>query len=353
VSLVVAVCVSCSGPAGEESAPRPKPAIPSVAIPPTSKSWFDPAGAEHDFGAVLAGSDVSRSHTFRIANTSNRPVRVLGVVNRKPCCGFVEPVAPVTLDPGRAVEIAVRLHIGLAAGRVVHLAELQFEGDGGGVFAAEIRTMGTGLARALVEHPEPRSIALEPGETTQVELVARSFGDRDRPPFPLDDGAIRSEAPSRWSDVATSRLDPDSGLDEIRRPLLVTLTASGEPGRRLDTIELIEEGSAVARKAIAWEVAPAIRATPSGLVLSAGSSGPWKIVLQSRGGRPFRVVSGRSTVEGLALDPEDGQARASHILGVRLDDRPRAAACSGVIVVETDHPQQPLVKVAFYIPSRG
>lgn len=352
LSVVIAACISCSGPVEEVVAPKSTQQT-RLASPSNPRSaWYDPAATEHDFGLVLAGTDVKRTHTFRLANTSGRRVRILEVINRKPCCGIVGPIAPTTLEPGRAVDVAVTLHIGLAAGRVVHLAEVQFEGDGGNVLTAGLRTMGTGLARAVVEQFEPTPLSLEPGGSAEVGLVARSFGNRDRPPFPLVDDAIRTEARFRWKDVASSRFDPDTGLDEIRRPLVVTLTATGEPGQRLDLIELLDEGSSVARKSVAWEVSPAIRATPSGLIASADSGGPWKIVLQSRGGHPFRVVSGRSTVEGLTLSLGDGDVRASHVLDVRLIDLPRTAARSGEIVVATDHPHQPLVKVAFYIPSR-
>ncbi len=302
---------------------------------------------------VLAGTDVTRSHTFRVANTSGRPVKILGVANRKPCCGEVEPIPATTLGPGQAVEVAVTLHIGLAAGRVIHLAEIQTEGDGGKILATELRTMGTGLARATVEVVGSAPSSLDPGELAKVELIARSFGNRERPPFPLDDRAIRCDVPFDWKGIAEDRLDPGSGLDELHRPLVVTLDASGEPGRRWTTLELLDGGSAVARKTIAWEVAPAIKATPPGLVLSADSSGPWKIMLRGRDDRPFRVVSASSKIEGLMLTPVGGEARTTHTLTFRLVGPPWPETRTGEIVVETDNPRQPLVKVSIHIPGQG
>jgi len=350
--FVLAICVSCSGRGKGDIAPKPISKANSPTPPKLRATWYDPAATRHDFGLVLAGSDVTRSHTYRIANTSTHPVRILGVANRKPCCGDVKPIAPTTLGPGQAVEVAVELHIGLAAGRVLHLAEIQFEGDGDKILATELRTTGTGLARASIDPLEPARLSLELGESIPVEFLARSFGNRERPPFPIEESSIRSDAPIRWQRDAESRVDSDTGLDEIRRPLVVTLAASGEPGRRSTALALLDGGSAVARKVIDWEVAPAIRATPSGLIFAA-DSGAQKIILVSRKGHPFRVVPGRSTAEGLRLTPDDAEARSTHVVAARLDGEPTPDTRSGEIVVATDHPLQSLVKVAFYIPGRA
>ena len=352
LSCVVVICASCSDPVGVDVPDSPTVAA-SSSRPVSTTTWFDPASCTHDFGPILAGTSVARRHTYRLVNPSVQPVRIIGVVNRKPCCGDVEAIGATTLDPDAAVEIIVTLHIGLAAGRVVHLAELHYQDKDGKTLAAPIRTTGTGLARAVIEPVEPAPSLLAPGESARIEYLARSFGNRDRPPFPLDDRAIRCDVPTRWTGPAESRIDPATGLDEIRRPFAATVAASGEPGHRLTVIDLLEDGSPVGRMPIAYEVTALIRATPSGLIVAAGSHGPWTVVLKANQDRPFRVLAGHSTVEGMALGPFDPTSRPTHHLTIRLDGRAGAEARSGEIVVETDHPLQPFVKVAAYLAGLG
>ncbi len=323
-----------------------RPATRPVAAP----AWYDTASVEHDFGLVLAGSDVKRSHTYRISNTSGRPVRVRGVENRKPCCGEVAPVAPAVLAPGQSIEVAVTLHIGLAAGQVVHLAALATEGPSEP--PALIRTTALARPRATVEESEPMATSPYPGESRRVGYAVRSFGTAANPPFPLDDRAIRSEAAIAWLGAASTRVDPVTGLTENRRDLALTVTASGDPGSRSTTLEVLDGGGVVARKWLLWEVARAIRATPPGLIVAADATDPLKVVLRSRDDRPFRILTATSRVEGLAIDPDGNTSAAGHTLAVRVDRGPRDAARSGEILIRTDHPGQPEVKVAAYLAAR-
>lgn len=268
--LLLFVAVSCTAP--PSTAPEP---AGDQRIEPHERAaglgrspWCDPGTTRRDFGPILSGGDAKRPHRYHLESRTDRPVDILGVVNRKPCCGQVEAVEPVTLAPGQAVDVNVTLHIGLAAGLVSHVAEIQARGDDNRVIAVELVTTAVGLARAAIDVADPARLALEPGESARIELVVRSFGNRENPPFPLNDRAIRCDTPVEWVGAEEARTDPDSGLDERLRRLVMTLNASGEPGRRSAFLELRDGGATAARKMLAWEVSPAIKAVPPGLVLS-------------------------------------------------------------------------------------
>ncbi len=298
---------------------------------------------------MLAGTDVKRPHIYRIVNASGRPVRIRGVANRKPCCGDVAPVAPTVLAPGQSIEVAVTLHIGLAAGQVVHFAALETEGAGES--PVMIRTTALARPRATVEESEAMTTPPYPGESRRVSYAVRSFGTAANPPFSLDDRAIRTEAAAAWLGPASTRVEPETGLIENSRPMALTVTALGDAGSRSTTLEVLDGGVVVARKWLAWEVAQAIRATPAGLIIAADATDPLRVMLRSRDDRPFRILAATTRVEGLAIDPGGDAPAAGHTLTIRIERGPRAAVRSGEILIRTDHPRQPEVKVAAYLAA--
>ena len=298
--LVLAACVSCSGPPAPGVIPETKSEVQSATPPKPSDVWYDPAATRHDFGLVLAGSDVIRAHTFQIANTSGRPVRVHGVANRKPCCGDVTPMAATVVEPGQSIKVAVRIKIGLAAGHVVHVAAI--ETDGGDDSGVDLITMATAHARVTVEEIDPLSGPLDPGHSRRIEYLIRSFGVEGNPPPPLDDRTIRCGVPAEWVGLPVSGVDAEAGLIEVRRNLAVTLPASSDPGSRSVSLELLDGGGAVVgRRWIGWEVASAWKTSPAGLVFTtdAQATAGRMVVVRCRDDHPFRLASattpGRST----------------------------------------------------------
>lgn len=350
LAFVLAACSSCSEPSATDAVPVAKHVVRST--PKPSPPWYDPAATRHDFGLVLAGSDVTRKHTFRIANASDRPVRIRRVANRKPCCGDVAPIAATVVEPGRSIEVAVTIHIGLAAGRVIHVAEVEADGDPN----VEIRTTATAHARVTIEEVGSTTGPLEPGQSRRVEYLVRAFGLAGDPPPPLDDRAIRSELPVEWVGLSSTGRDTESGLDEFRRTLAVALPASNEPTHRTTSLEILDAaGSVVGRRWTNWEVAPALKASPAGLVFT--NDGPaadgLRVAVRRGDGRPFRIASVTTELEDLSVRVDGEDARPLHLLTARLGVPGRPGPRSGEIVIRTDHPGQPVLKVAVYVAGRA
>ena len=355
IVCVLIVGISCSGPSSSGDVAGQKPAIRPTSTTKTSTPWYDPATTRYNFGLILAGADSTRTHQFRINNISAHPVRIKGVANRKPCCGDVAPITLRVIEPGQFIEVTVTLHIGLGAGQLLHVATIETDGEGedSGV---QIYTSATAHARVTVEDTGPNAGPLEPGQPRRVEFLVRSFGVASDPPRPLDDRAIRCGLRADWVGPPTKLVDAEAGLDEIRRTLAVTLPSSIEPVNRTESLEVLDgRGAIVGRRWINWEVASALKASPSGLIFGneAQAARGLKVVVRALDGHPFRITSTSTEIDGLKIGV-DSDSRPMHTLTARLASSSLSSASrSGEIVVRTDHPDQPVLKVAVYLTVRA
>ena len=87
---------------------------------------------------------------------------------------------------------------------------------------------------------------------------------------------------------------------------------------------------------------------PSATLLLVGALGA---VVFAHDGRPFRILSATSRVEGLDVRVEDGGAKTLHSLEVRVDPASHRDLRTGEIVVATDHARQPEAKLAVYVAT--
>ena len=248
------------------------------------------------------------------------------------------------------------IHLGLAAGQVLHVAEIETEGEGDDP-GIVLSTSATAHARATVEDGLSGVGTLEPGQSRRVEFLVRSFGKASDAPPPLGDRAIRCGLTNQWVGPPTTQMDAETGLDEIRRTLAVILPSSPEPGIHSQSLEVLNgSGVVVGRRWINWEVPAALKASPSGLIFAteAQAAEGVKVAVTTRDRRPFRITSATTEFEGLQVVIDGDDARPLHILTARFGQLARASGSrSGEIVVQTDHPGQPVVKVAVFVTAQG
>ena len=69
----------------------------------------------HDFGSVLARNQMLR-HEFRVANRSDRTLRIVGSKVMVPCCLSLGKL-PESIPPGGEATVAASLKVGLLADR--------------------------------------------------------------------------------------------------------------------------------------------------------------------------------------------------------------------------------------------
>lgn len=344
-ALAAALGFACSQPP-----PPSGPVRPEEASSRASRPWYGSAATRHDFGRVLAGADSERRHTYRVVNASRRPVKVSRAVNLKPCCGDVTEIEPATLEPGQGVEVTVTLKVGPGAGRLEHVAVLK--SDDPDHPEVGLTTRATCLPSAAVDEVEPSHPTLLAGEGARVAFVIHSYGDEATPPLELDDRVVRCGEPIEWTGPQSRGIDPDTGSPEHRRGLVVALEARGEPGPRATDVLVMEGDLAVGRRRISWEVAEAIAATPTGLIVSrADDEAVRRVLLRSRDGRPFRILSATTRVEGLDVRVDEDGPKAAHAIEARVGPASRRGPRIGEVLVATDHARQPAVKVAVYIAA--
>ena len=261
-------------------------------------------------------------------------------------------VPATVVEPGQAIEVQVVLKLGLGSGDVVHVAAIEMEGDDESV---TLYTTATAHARATIDEVQPSTGLLEPGQFRRVDYLIQSFGVQSDPPQTLDDQAIRCALPTEWVSPATTELESKSSIVAVRRILAVTLPASSEPSHRLTTLEVRNgAGAVIGRRSINWEVAAALTASPAGLVFgtAAQAGQQFKVIVRSRDNRPFRIAEAASNIAGMAVEV-DGESKPSHAITARFGGQPQPGSRTGEVVLRTDHPDQPVIKLAVYLPGQG
>jgi hypothetical protein len=73
----------------------------------------------HHFGAVISKPGLKLKHAYRLVNTSKGDIKVLELVNRRPCCGEVR-IGKTLLHSGEETEVGVTLSIRQEFGEIVH-----------------------------------------------------------------------------------------------------------------------------------------------------------------------------------------------------------------------------------------
>ena len=321
----------------------------SAPAAPLVNLWYDPTATTHDFGLILSGTEVSRTHTYRIRNTSNQLIKIRGIENHKPCCGDVASVAPADLEPGQELAVPVTIKFGLGSGQVVHRAVIEVEGND----PVDLSTTASAQARATLTEAQPPVGATEIGQSGRVDYLIRTFGVADDPPRTLDDSAIRCELATEWVGPATTEPARPDHVIEVHRLLRVPLPAARDFGQRRVELEVLGlDGAVIGRSQIRWEVAPTLVASPSGLIFGTDSAAASerKIIVRARDDQPFRIIGATTNLPCLIVEADVGSV-GSHTVQARRTRVGPPQSQTGEVVITTNHPAQILLKIAVYIPA--
>lgn len=314
-------------------------------------TWYDPKVIQYDFGLLLAGSETKLVHTYKLTNISFKGVRILGVENRKPCCGEVATVEPQTLEHGQALEVPVTLKLGVGSGEVLRHAVLQVDGNDNSI---SLITRATSQSRIAMIAVQPEIDLLNLGETRSVEYFVYSYGTQSIPCLNLDDMEIRSELPTKWVDKVERLGTSGRHIFEHRRRLAVTLPAASEPGRRSYMLFIQDHaGLIVGRQQIVWTVLNQLETTPTGLIFAANSAiGDHKqVVLRSRDDEPFKILGTESSLTNISIETDQLQKTTHRIKVANFNDTSLNAKI-GELKIRTNHPKQPNVTISVYVTGR-
>ncbi len=115
---------------------------------PTDDGLLGEGSRSYHFGTVVNGPGKALVHHYRLTNHDTKDVKVVDVVNHKPCCGVVR-IGKMVLHPGEETDVEVKLVVGEKYGDVVHEAEVVTDPPTPGGLV--LRTMAGAFAAIRVE----------------------------------------------------------------------------------------------------------------------------------------------------------------------------------------------------------
>jgi len=301
----------------------------------------------HDFGLVIGKPGLKLKHTFFLTNTMDRPVRLLRAINFKTCCGEVG-FEPATLEPGQRSRLEITLKVGESTEPLSHLTVV--ETDHPEFAERRFFSFARPHPRFRLEPVEPQGTrSVRPKSSLRAGFVAFAYGTPSDGPPPLDRARIASDAHTEWMGPPRGRL-LENGLIEQSRPLSATLVGEGEPGDRITAVEVWHQDERLGGVKVPWEVVAGIKAVPSALLVRSGpDTQKMPISLRSQDGQAFDVLKVTSSLPGIHGATIEKGAKPVHNVQVAIEPGPGNIRHWGQVTIKTNHPVQPVVKVAVFI----
>lgn len=326
--------------------PKSSPATP-LPLTKLDHSLINERDRTHDFGVVVGSASRVLTYRYPLRNDSGQAVVLREVINRIPCCGTVQ-VGATRLEPGQATEAEVQFRVAGKFGLSAHEAEIVIDPPGDGPIV--LRTMADVVPPIRFEE-RPDLPSSKPGfRSATYEVIAA--GDQTDPFPSLNQVVIEAQSPTRWAGPVIV----DDGEGPIRRQhrsIVVDLDQRGEPGTHSDAIRLKLAKQLIATRPLTWEVTRPIEVVPKVIALTPTKRSS-TIVIQSRDGKPFRIVTASADVAGIKVRPsDDAVAAATQTIGVQWSDNAKASDPKGVLQIRTDHPDQMAVSIPIVIIERG
>lgn len=315
---MLAAALLLAGGAG----PEPAPGRPRLLLETPS----------YDFGKIDPSSVVT--HRFRVRNGGAAPL-TLG--EPRPSCGCTSTVTGQrTLAPGESTELEVTFHADRTQGPVKKTVEVPSDDPEAATriltFQAEVLP-GVYPSTGVVSFPD---LAREDRRKASVKLQidtgqAVRLAGIDRPESPWLEVTTREEGNALWVDFA---------LQAGRLPEQL----AGE-----DTVTLHPAGLKPADLPISvyWQRVPPITLHPAAVFWErpAGRALHAPVVLRHPQGRPFRILSVRSTSPLVRVTGVDGRASSSKVIAVHLAATARPGNYDEKLYLTVDTPGRPELEI--------
>jgi len=298
---------------------------------------------DFDFGTVLA-RDQTLKHEFRLVNSGERPLKLIGSKVNVPCCSSVGQL-PGPIPPGASAVVAVFLKAGHVADQKRVSFDIATDSP-----AEPIRTLVV-TARFVPE----REIQDTPGQATTVRLgqaASRTYrligrrkaGEGRKAPTEVVAHELLQVEPL----TPAEEVEGSDGIIESSRTVVVKLPTRAKLGPNRESITLRWPDGLAQIQDVRWTVEPTIRLLPPTLVLKAREGITEARVEVRSEDRPFRVLQ----VSGSLLageGPTAPQAAPVHSLRIPLETRRLMPGVSPEIEVVTDDPDQPRLKLGVLV----
>jgi hypothetical protein len=113
IAAILLVCPTLAGCGDVQHIARPARA--GIA----SESLIDDISRSHHFGAVISEPGRKLEHSYPLRNKTRHAIKIVDVVNRKPCCGEIR-IGRTTLEPEEETGVRVALSVNQEFGDIIH-----------------------------------------------------------------------------------------------------------------------------------------------------------------------------------------------------------------------------------------
>ncbi len=323
-----------------------------IFTPPPSESTAASASLiaeesrSHHFGAVISKSGLKLKHAYRLVNATCHDVKVVNLVNRKPCCGALR-IGKTMLHPGDETEVEVTLSIRQEFGDVVHDTVVLTEPAQPEELV--LRTMARAYPAIRIEEVTPANgtVVLTSDKPKSAEFRVLAYGSSTERPVDLDRVDLRSTIKTGWLGPKEEGTSEDGLTFEARR-FTALFDPAGPPGERKAAIVLQDDERPCYTHVVSWEAASPLTASPKMVVMKPGER-DYRVVIQSRDQKPFRVTRIECKVPGVHGRAADTTAALTQMVEVGGQGAVRPQDRRGTIAVFTDHPSQARVDLPFVV----
>ena len=310
------------------------------------RTLIDEADRRHDFGVVVGKAGARRTHRYRLTNRTGRVVTLLNVINHKTCCGQVQ-VGRRELAPGESTDVEVTLLLNDRFGEVAHETEVVTDSpDDSNI---DLRTSASARLplriEALARPEDGDDVPITPRRSLRTTLRVYSTGTTDEPPADLDSVTLRSSVPCNWVGSKTESSSGE-GLHVESRVFEAVLDTSGPAGDRSAEVLLENQGAVLMRHPLTWKVVPAITASPKLIAIKAGKE-HYRVVLNARDQRAFRVLRVESDASCIQADVDDASTATTHVVQFDCESLPDRGR--GIVSIVTDHASLSRIEIPYLV----
>jgi hypothetical protein len=282
-----------------------------------------------DFGKIPG--DVKVSHRFKVTNTGQAP---LNITRLNPSCGCTSTViGKWTLAPQESTEVEVSFNPagfrGVSRKSIQVISDdpasptttLTFEAD---VVREVMPSTESVFFQDLVRSvPRKVSVKLSSGTDRPVTLT-----EAKAPGAPYLTAALRQDGKDAWVDITLDGHKIPAGR-QVGADAIIVRTSNP----KVPTVTLT----------VQWEMRASVTADPLRVAWSetVGQELHAKVVLKQVDGKPFRILSSKTTNPVLTVEGITKNAAARHEIEVVLSAEARPGLYTEKVVLTLDDPNQP------------
>lgn len=297
------------------------------------------------FPTAGAGNGITARHVFTVRNQSDNPITL--TLTDKTCgCTRVRPNFE-RLEPRASGAITLETDLPASTGR--QLQGVVFASSSGRPTKLRLNLDCYRYARLALLPADTAEVRVAPGTTEEFVTRVAAYQPAGEDPLKL-----LTETRGRGLSSTVRHLQERVLSGGIRETTAEIVTVADCPAMTNESDLVPERGTVVVRSGdeevvrnVLWRPNTPIRVVPERLFASANMS---KSIVRLRSKSPFRVASVRSDLpwlRGSALSNESASEQEVHVQA--SEDGSSEMSRRGVLVIETDHPDQTEVHVPVYM----